>query len=105
MIQRDFSVNTYFPVFAETADSIYEHPRPPLLGRRQRDLDENIIRNILDWLSLHARQDRYRELVPHSTALGDSEQQEVLGESLPAGLILDLYLHPTLEFYLASIRK
>jgi hypothetical protein len=57
---------------------------------RERDVNEATRAQILEWLAPFPWQDRCRELVQQHTALGESEQQETFGESLPAGLIIDL---------------
>jgi hypothetical protein len=53
---------------------------------RYRDIPSSTQQQSMDWLSHHAAPPHYVELVRTAGALGDREQADVFGESLPIGL-------------------
>jgi hypothetical protein len=57
-------------------------------GDRYRDLSQDIVREIAEWLGAHRSPARLVQLILEGGTLDEQEQQQTFGESLPRGLQL-----------------
>ncbi|MCP4578489.1 MAG: hsp70 family protein [Deltaproteobacteria bacterium] len=59
-----------------------------LTGDRKRDLDPEVIKDIIDWLSPHEWADSHIHVLKEVVPLAHREETQMFGESLPSGIHL-----------------
>lgn len=57
-------------------------------GDRTRDLDQQVIEHLLDWLSQHPGMEEQKRYLLEVVPIARQEERTLYGESLPAGLVL-----------------
>jgi hypothetical protein len=57
-------------------------------GDRTRDLDQQLVERLLDWMSPHAEMADQRRYLLEVIPIARQEERSLFGESLPAGLVL-----------------